>query len=185
MSRTAVALERLAIAAASVALSVGLIAVLSGFFTSRDAAGVAAGSAPGQAFRDLGHRALANGQARPAYNSSPPTSGPHRPQPISRDGVAIDDDQLLTSLQAGDVVIFYASRTPPAGLSALARQVAGRFSPALAAAGQAVILAPRPGVDGIVAVAWAHMQRVNSAGDPALRAFMTYWLGRGATGRCC
>lgn len=181
MSRTAVALERLAIAAASVALSVGLIAVLSGFFTSRDAAGIAAGSAPGQAFPDLGHRALANGQPRPAYDSSPPTSGPHRRQPISRDGVAIDDDQLLTALQAGNVVVFYPAPTPPAGLSALARDVAGRFSPALAAAGQAVILAPRPGVHGVVALAWTRMERVNSTRDPALRAFVKYWLGRG----CC
>jgi hypothetical protein len=181
VSRTAIALERLAIVAASLALSLGLIALLSGFFAGRDPAGVAgAATSPGQAFADLGNRPLGPGQARSVYDSDPPTSGSHRAVPIARDAVAIDDDQLLQALQVGDVVVFYGTRTPPPGLPALARQIAGPFSPALAAAGQAVILAPRRGTAGLVAVAWAHMQRAESSGDPALRAFMSYWLGRGA-----
>ncbi len=71
--------ERLAIAVASLLLSVGLIAILSGFFASRDQAGVSgsAGGGLGQRFADLGHAHLQPGEPSPAYNSDPPTSGAH------------------------------------------------------------------------------------------------------------
>ena len=176
-------LERLAIVLASLALSVGLIAALSGFFAGRDQAGVSgAGGGPGQAFADLGHATLRPGQPRPGYNSNPPTSGPHVPAAVLRDGAPLTDDQLLQALQAGDVVIFYAGRRPPAGLEPFARSVAPPFTPALAATGNAVVLAPRAGTAGIVAAAWAHLVRARSPADPALREFVGNWLGRGAPG---
>jgi hypothetical protein len=61
------ALERLAIGVASLLLSIGLIAVLSGFFAGRDEAGVSGGSTTtiGQVFPDLGHAHLRPGQPRP------------------------------------------------------------------------------------------------------------------------
>jgi hypothetical protein len=65
-------------------------------------------------------------------------------------------------------------------LTTLARSLADPFSPALARSGQAVILTPRPGVTGLIALAWAHMLRAGSVRDPALRQFIAYWLGRGA-----
>ncbi len=177
-------LERVAIVAASLVLSIGLIAVLSGFFAGRDQAGVAGvPSAPGRAFRDLGHAHLAPGEPRPAYGSDPPTSGAHIPEPVLRDESELGDDQLLQALEAGDVVIMYGGRTPPAGLVALARSVAYAFTPALAAVGQAVILARRPGTVGLIGLAWAHMVRVSTPGDPLLREFAAFWLGRGAPGR--
>jgi hypothetical protein len=174
-------LERVAIVLASLVLSLGLIVLLSGYFTGRDQAGVSGGTTgPGQAFTDLGHRALTPGEPRPRYNSDPPTSGAHVPTAVTRDGVALTDDQLLSALQAGNVVIVYGTRRPPAGLEQFARSLAPPFSPALAATGNAVILAPRPGTAGVVALAWAHLQRVASASDPALRQFVGFWLGRGA-----
>jgi Protein of unknown function (DUF3105) len=175
--------ERIAIGLASLALSVGLIILVSGYFAGRDQAGVSgAGSGPGLAYADLGHAALAPGQPRPAYNSDPPTSGAHIPELVSRDGVALSDDQLLQALQLGDVVIFYGSRRPPAGLEQLASSAAPRFTPALAATGETVIVAPRAGTTGLVAVAWSHLLRVSSPGDPQLRDFVAFWLGRGAPG---
>lgn len=186
MSRTAVALERAAIALASLALSIGLIALLSGFFAGRDQAGVSAPSGPpGQAVASLGDRHLAAGQPDPAYGSDPPTSGAHHVVAVRRDGVALSDDQTLEALELGDVIVFYGGGHPPPGLSALAETIAGPFSPALAAGGQAVLIAPRVGVNGLVAVAWAHMLRVAAPGDPRLRQFLAYWLGRGAGGACC
>jgi hypothetical protein len=74
----------------------------------------------------------------------------------------------------------YGTRTPPPGLAAVAGAVAPPFTTALAASGQAVILAYRPGTAGVTGLAWAHMLRVASPGDPALRVFAQYWLGRGA-----
>lgn len=176
-------LERVAIVVASLVLSIGLIILLSGYFAGRDQAGVSGGSSgPGQAFNDLGHRALAPGQPRPRYNSDPPTSGAHVPAPVTHDATPLTDDQLLSALQVGDVVIAYGSRRPPAGLEQFARLVAPPFTPALAATGDAVILVPRPGTAGVVALAWAHLLRAASPSDPALRQFAGFWLGRGAPG---
>ena len=178
------ALERVAIGAASLALSIGLIALMSGYFAGRDPADVAgAVSGPGQAFRDLGHGALRAGQPRPAYDSEPPTSGAHLPAPVTHDAAPLSDDQLLQALQTGDVVLMYGGAAPPPALRTLARSLAPPFSPALAAAGQAVILARRPGVAGTLGLAWAHMVRVASPGDPRLGEFAGFWLGRGAPGR--
>jgi hypothetical protein len=180
------ALERVAIVVASLVLSIGLIAVLSGFFAGRDQAGVS--SAPttntiGQQFPDLGHAHLRPGQPRPSYNSNPPTSGAHIPEPILLNRNVINDDQLLEALEVGDVVIMYGTKKPPPGLVAFARSEAGPFSPALAASGQAVILAKRPGTEGLLALAWTRMLSVASAADPQLRTFTQQWLGRGVTTR--
>jgi hypothetical protein len=175
------ALERVAIVLASLALSVGLIALLSGFFAGRDQAGISGGAlGPGEAFRDQGSALLRAGQTRPVYDSNPPTSGAHFPQPVLRDEGELSNDQLLGALAAGDVVIMYGGRTPPPGLKLLADAVGSPFSAPLAAAGQAVILARRPGTSGLIGLAWAHMLRVSSPHDPLLRQFAGFWLARGA-----
>ena len=176
-------LEAVLIVIAALALSIGVIVLLSGFLTARDQAAVSSvGSGPGQAFADLGHAALRPREARPRYDSDPPTSGPHQPAGVRRDGEPLTDDQLLGALQAGDVVIVYGGRRPPAGLEQFARSVAPPFTPALAATGNALLLAPRRGTVGIVALAWAHLLRVRQSSDPALREFVGFWLGRGAPG---
>jgi hypothetical protein len=179
--RAAGALERLAIVAAALALSVGLIALLSGFFAGRDQAGLAGtGSGPGQAFKDLGYGVLRRGQSRPSYNTDPPTSGAHVPEPVLHNEAQLNDDQILEALELGDVVIVYGTRDPPPGLLAFARSVAPRFTPALAAAGQAVILVHRGHYSRLTALAWAHLIRVTGPADSRLRQFVQFWLGRGA-----
>ena len=185
MSRTARALERLVIGLAALALSVGLIALLSGYFAGQDPAQISGSTPPppGLAYPDLGHRRLAPGDPHPAYNSNPPTSGAFVPRRILRDRTDLSDDQLLQALARGDVVILYGGARPPRGLRTLADRLAPPFTPARAAAGQTVILGHRPGLPGIVAVAWGHLLPGTSAGDPALRTFVAYWLGRGSPGR--
>lgn len=175
-------IERLAIVAASLAIAIGIIALLSGgLLAGRDSPGVAGtDQGPGVAFRDQGNTQLRPGEARPAYDSDPPTSGPHRAQPVVADRGQLTDDQLLTALAAGNVVYMYGTRTPPPGLAAVARATAPPFTPALAAVGQAVILVRRPGTAGVLALAWAHMLRAAGPTDPALRTFAQFWLGRGA-----
>jgi hypothetical protein len=178
-----VILERLAIVIASLALSFGLIALLSGFFAGRDQAGVSVSAPPvGAHYPDQGHARLKPGQQHPPYDSVPPTSGPHVPVPVLHDQSQLSDDQLLTALAAGNVVVMYGSPTPPRSLVAFARQQAGPFSPGLAESGGAVILAQRPGTVGLIGLAWAHMIHVPAASDPLLGQFTQYWLGRGAPG---
>jgi Protein of unknown function (DUF3105) len=182
--RLTTVLERVAVVLASLALSIGLIVVLSGYFAGRDQAGVSgATNGPGRAFPDLGDGHLKPGQPRPAYNSDPPTSGAHFPEPVLTDGAELNDDQLLQALSLGDVVVMYGGPNPPPGLEALVRKLAGAFTPALAAAGQAVILARWRGTVGVIGLAWTRMVRVGAADDPLLAQFAQVWLGRGAPQR--
>ncbi len=179
-----VTLEWAAIVIISLAVAFGAIALLSGFFTGRDQAGVSGGDiGPGAAFPDLGHAHLTPGQPHPRYNSNPPTSGAHVPEPVTANRTELNDDQLLEALELGDVVIAYGSPSPPPALTSLTESLGTPFTPALAASGAAVILDHRPGTAGIAALAWAHMARVATATDPLLRQFVQYWLARGAPGR--
>ena len=175
--------ERLAVLVAGVALAVGLIALLSGYFTGRDPAGVTGSTEQiGESFADQGDAPLAAGAPRPRYDSDPPTSGPHARIAVTADGRRLDVDRLLSVLAAGDVVVEYGARRAPPGLRALAARTAGPFTPALAAAGQAVVLARRPGSTGLIGLAWTRMIRVGGPQDPLLRRFIEIWLGRGAPG---
>jgi hypothetical protein len=178
-------LEWAAIVVVSLAIAIGVIAILSGgLLAGHDQPGVSgAANVVGEQFRDLGHAHLQPSQPKPAYDSDPPTSGAHVPVPVQRDEAELSDDQLLQALEVGDVVIMYGARRPPPGLTALARNVAAPFSPALAVAGQAVILARRPRTTGVIGLAWTHMLRVSASNDPPLHTFAQAWLGRGAPGR--
>jgi hypothetical protein len=174
-------IERLLIVGVSLAISIGVIALLSGgLLAGRDTPGISGtDSGPGIAFRDQGDMQLRPGDLAPVYDSDPPTSGAHIPVAVTRNGTMLTNDQLLQALQVGDVVLAYGTPRPPAGVAALARSLAPPFTPALAASGGAVVLAYRPGTAGVIGLAWAHMQRVFRAADPALRTFTQFWLGRG------
>ena len=151
-------------------------------WSSRDDPDLApAGQAgPGQLLPDRGARHLPPGQRAPAgAGSAPPTSGPHVPMAVRRTGAPLSDDQLLHAVELGNVVILHAPGQDQDDLLGLAEQIAGPFDPTLAATGQAVIVAPRPGVRGVVAVGWRRRQAASSAADPALRRFVESYLGRG------
>lgn len=183
------ALERVLIVLASFAVAVVAIGLLTGYFTANDPANVTGSlGGPGLVYRDLGHGHLLAGQPHPAYDSNPPTSGAFVPTPVRADGSVLTDDQILTALAAGNVVVIYGGATPPPGLAALARATAGRFTPALAADGEAVILARLPRVNGLIALAWTRLlpitgiTRLTSANDSVLNQFIEAWLGLGARG---
>jgi hypothetical protein len=162
-------------------LAIGGVVALIAVLNNRDEPGVAHVTGPGRAAKDLGHRHLRPGEsAGVRFSSNPPTSGPHVPAKVTRDGFPLSNDQLLQALEVGNVVLAYAPGAAPAPLRSLAQEVAGPFSAGLAAGGQAVILMPRAGVTGVVALAWGHLKRGASPQDPGLREFAEFWLGRGA-----
>jgi Protein of unknown function (DUF3105) len=177
------AFERVVIVLVSFAIAVAVIVLLSGGpLTGSDNPGITGPTSQiGTHYRDLGDATLPAGSGPPHYNSQPPTSGPHVPVAVRHDDTTLSDNQLLQALALGDVVVFYGTRTPPRDLRALATALAAPFTPALAAAGQAVILARRPGTPGLLGLAWTRLVHVRSAVDPQLRSFILYWLGRGAT----
>jgi hypothetical protein len=169
--RSKQAVYALAISGLAAAACLVLITILA----NRDSSGVSKASGPGTLQPDRGS-AHVNGPRTPASApDDPPTSGPHRPEPVTRDGVPLSDDQLLEALHLGNVVFAYDGS--PAALKKIQDEVSGPFDPELAAAGQAVILDRRPGVKATVARAWRRELRSD---DPArLREFADAWLGQG------
>ena len=77
-------------------------------------------------------------------------------------------------------MIAYDADDPPPALVQLQEDTAGPFDAELAAAGQAVILARRPGVGGVVALAWRRKLATDAPADPKLHEFVEAYLGQGA-----
>jgi Protein of unknown function (DUF3105) len=182
-------LRRLGAIALTLLVAIAGAVVLLLVFEGRDssqvrqqAPGAAGTQGPGRLLPDQGDARLAPGQPRPRYLTEPPASGAHRSTSITTDadGTRLSDDQLLEALSLGDVVLLYGGPHPPAGLRALADRIAGPFDAALAASGQAVVLARRDGTNGITALAWRHELQASKPNDPALASFADYWIGRGA-----
>jgi hypothetical protein len=154
----------------------GLLALVL-LFSARDDSQLSAGPAgPGEPQPD--HGAAHDGPATPAGGHAP-TSGTHRPEPVIRDRTRLTDDQLIHALELGNVVVLYATREPAPALERLQEDVAGPFDAELAAAGQAVILAPRPGTGPATALAWRRILKADDPADPRLHDFAAAWLGRG------
>jgi hypothetical protein len=107
---------------------------------------------------------------------------PGKPAAIAHDKRALTDDQLRHALALGNVVLRYRGRRPPPGLRQLQEQLTGPFDAEIAAAGQAVILAPGGGA-GVEALAWGRRLRSTTASDQ-VRAFTEAWLGEGAPKPC-
>jgi hypothetical protein len=156
---------------------VGLISLLA----SRDSSQVAGTTGPGTLEADRGADVVgADSPDTPvSAPADPPTSGPHKAAAVTKDQTALSDDQLLTALRQGNVVLAYGDDEPPAELVALQNDVSGAFDPSLAAAGQTVILDHRPGIDGVVALAWRRKLAAAAPTDPRLREFAEAWLGQG------
>src|SRR3954452_91874 len=176
MRRAAFVVAVVVVAAAAL---LGLQLVLS----ARDDPGIPSSAArgPGVELPDRGHRHTRAPAAAGEQAGGPPASGPHRPEPIRADRTTLDEDQILHALEQGNVVLLYGTAQPPRPLVAVQQAVAfAPFTPGLARDGQAVVLARRAGLRGVVALAWRHRLSTGRAGDPALRDFGEYWLGRGA-----
>ena len=147
------------------ALVLGLAAVAGGvlLLQSRDDAGVEKAAGPGERV-----------EAR----------CPDRAAPIAHDARPLSDDQLRHALALGDVVLRYRGTRPPRPLRQLQEELTGPFDAEIAAAGQAVILAPGAGSSRVEALAWGRRLRSSSAASPQLREFAEAWLGEGAPEPC-
>jgi len=158
-------LRRALLAVLGVAVAAGVVAVVVLVFSARDESDLSSGPAgPGQVQPD---------------GADPPASGPHSDALVTRDRRPLSRDQLVNALALGDVVILYDGASPAPALVKLQRDVAGPFDAELAAAGQAVILAPRKGAGPATALAWKRILRADDPADPNLQDFAEFWLGRG------
>jgi hypothetical protein len=176
--------RRLAAVLLGTALVAGGIFALLLAFNARDDAGVGgpAPAGPGILQPDRGSRHLDSTQHVPLEGlTDPPTSGAHHDRLPTREG-RLSPDEILHSLELGDVILFYDAPRPPAALRAVQREVSGPFDPEVAAAGQQVILARRDGAGAVTAAAWRRLLRADDPADPRIREFAEAWVGRSAGG---
>ena len=83
------------------------------------------------------------------------------------------------AVRAGNVVLLYSDERLTRRLRELASDIGGSANEALVAAGQAVTVQRQAGLR-VPVVAVSAGRRLDAGGpdDPALRAFVEYWLGR-------
>lgn len=100
------------------------------------------------------------------------------PQPTGGPGVPRAAD-ARPEVKPGNVVLTYSDERLTSELRALAARMAGEPSPALVAAGQAVLVRREPNLQ-VPVTALTATRRLQAGGprDPALRSFIEYWLGR-------
>lgn len=181
--------QRALITAAGVVLGIFAVVALIAFFLSRDTATFESDAVkgPGQQFPDQGHEVVAPAKAAGFhFASKPPTSGPYARRVVQSYAGSLTNNEALTALAPGNVVIWVSDPTEVAVASELARSydqptLKGSGFRALAASGQAVLVSPGASLRAPVVVsAWRHLLPADDAGSPQVRDFIDFWLGRGA-----
>jgi hypothetical protein len=82
-------------------------------------------------------------------------------------------------VRAGNVVLLHSDERLTRDLRELAERMAGPPDAALTAAGQAVLVLQQPNLDvPVTAISATRMLEATGPDDPALEAFVEYWLGR-------
>ncbi len=151
------------------------------------------GSSPGQFFPSQGHCHIgvdcpgpASQYANFAYNSNPPTSGPHEEifpstlildQPISK-------PMLVHLLEHGNVALLYNDKAPQDVVQQL-KDYATTYDKlpvsdvqAKLEAGQAVFVAPYPGMtEPIALVAWTRLESLSQYDQAEIDQFTKAWVG--------
>lgn len=110
-----------------------------------------------------------------AYNSFPPSSGPHYEQPAPWNYYSIPVDaqtRLVHNLEHGGVVIQWGSQVSPATVQRL--RTFWQDDP------NGLVLAPLPKLgDSIALTAWGHVAKCARYDEPALAAFRDAYRGKG------
>jgi hypothetical protein len=108
---------------------------------------------------------------------------------VSRDDATVPQDDQAPGIERaanaqpqvkpGNVVLLYSDERLTRDLRAFATRIAGEPSAALQAAGQAVLVERRPNLTvPVTAVTTSRRLQATGPDDPALEAFVEYWLGR-------
>jgi len=147
--------------------AVVVIALIVGWFAYRAQADL-----PGQKFADQGNLHIAS-ETTPheAYNSDPPTSGPHLPY-IAPWGVhtrPIPRELQVHNLEDGGVVVQYGCECP---------DVVTRLRDIVNTYDRHVVLAPYPGMKGrIVLTAWTRIETMDQLDEARVRRFIDAYRG--------
>ena len=152
------------------ALSIGVLAAaIVGHFAYRAVADL-----PGARFEDQGnvHIQLA-GEPHAAYNSDPPTSGPHLPYiaPWGIHTAPIARELQVHNLEDGGVMIQYHCASPCPDLVAKLTEIVHRYD-------TQVILAPFPGMRTRIALtAWTRLDAFDELDEARIVRFIRAYRG--------
>jgi hypothetical protein len=127
-----------------------------------------------ETYPDQGTAHIRLGDAHPAYNSNPPTSGWHTPQTVPwgarRD--AIPDEVVIHNLEHGGIWISYKDPTDTALVEKL-EALASRYR-------SKVIVTPRPQNDAPIAVvAWTKLMKLQAFDEAAIVKFIDAYKNKG------
>ena len=148
-------------------LSAAVVAVVVGYFAYRAAADL-----PGLKMPDQGNLHIAS-ETTPheAYNSEPPTSGPHLPY-IAPWGVhtrPIPRELQVHNLEDGGVVVQYSCECP---------DVVTRLRDIVNTYDRHVVLAPYPGMKSRIALtAWTRIETMDQLDEARVRRFIDAYRG--------
>jgi len=151
---------------AAVAVVLVIVAGGVGYFAYRAAADLPGAKAP-----DQGNRHVPNGESHEAYNTDPPTSGPHLPY-IAPWGVHTRPIQLelqVHNLEDGGVVIQYNCEC--SDLVEQLRKIVQNYD-------KLVILAPYPSMKTRIALtAWTRIDILENFDERRIRRFIDAYRG--------
>jgi hypothetical protein len=147
--------------------AVVVVAAIVGWFAYRASADL-----PGEKLPDLGNEHIqTSSDPRIAYNSDPPTSGPHLPY-IAPWGVhtrPIPLELQVHNLEDGGVVVQYNCTCP---------ELVDKLRGIVAKYDKHVILAPYPGMKSRIALtAWTRLDRFEELDDPRVVRFIETYRG--------
>lgn len=135
-------------------------------------------AAPGQRFPIQGQQHITPGQAHPAYNSDPPTSGWHYDTPLDAGfhETPVADEQVVHNLEHGHVVISYdcSKLADCAATKPQIRQLVERNR------NWKVTAVPRQNAGAAIALtAWGWLDKLDGYDEARIAAFINAWRDRG------
>jgi len=132
------------------------------------------GELQGEAVEDQGRGHISIGQDHEPYNSNPPTSGQHWPQPAPW-GIYDEeqsDEQLVHNLEHGGVNVFYKLELP--------KEQVSRLEDLVRPYRVKVILAPRGANETLVALtSWGRILKLNEFDEEKIKTFIKNNRNRG------
>lgn len=138
----------------------------------------AAAGTPGQRIPIQGQEHIAVGATHVAYNSDPPTSGPHyaEPAPAGFYDAAQPDEELVHNLEHGHVWIAYdcTKLTDCEGTKQKLRSLVQSYNQ------WKIVVTPRQNKDAAIAVAaWGWLMKLENYDETSIRRFVDAWRNRG------
>lgn len=140
------------------------------------------GGSPGNSVRSLGNQHVVPGESHIAYNSDPPTSGPHYQQ-IATWGIhstPVEKELQIHNLEDGGVMVQYncdsLDEKTCGELVASLRAISKRYDKA--------ILAPYSGMDRVIALtAWGRIDKFDEFDNERIERFISAYIGLDHHGR--